>query len=79
MEKFIVEDIPAVLWGEPSAKIYIYVHGKHGYKEWNDKQVQMIREGHGKYILKYQGRDVCGTRKSVEKRNGEYVIHDNHY
>ena len=32
MEKFIVEDIPAVLWGEPSAKIYIYVHGKHGYK-----------------------------------------------
>ena len=27
----------------------------------------------------YQGRDVRGTRKSVEKRNGEYVIHDNHY
>ena len=55
------------------------VWSKHGYKEWNDKQVQMIREGHGKYILKYQGRDVRGTRKSVEKRNGEYVIHDNHY
>ena len=52
---------------------------KHGYKEWNDKQVQMIREGHGKYILKYQGRSVCGTRKSVEKKDGEYVIHDNHY
>ena len=34
MEKFIVEDIPAVLWGEPSDKIYIYVHGKHGYKEY---------------------------------------------
>ena len=51
---------------------------KHGYKEWHDKQVQMIKEGHGKYILKYQGRDVRGTRKSVEKRNGEYVIHDNH-
>ena len=34
MEKFIVEDIPAVLWGEPSAKIYIYVHGKQGYKEY---------------------------------------------
>ena len=28
MEKFIVEDIPAVLLGEPSDKIYIYVHGK---------------------------------------------------
>ena len=34
MEKFIVEDIPAVLLGEPSAKIYIYVHGKQGYKEY---------------------------------------------
>ena len=36
MEKFIVEDIPAVLWGEPSAKIYIYVHGKQGYKTVSD-------------------------------------------
>ena len=34
MEKFIVEDIPAVLLGEPSDKIYIYVHGKQGYKEY---------------------------------------------
>ena len=34
MEKFIVEDIPAVLCGEPSAQIYIYVHGKQGYKEY---------------------------------------------
>ena len=34
MEKCVVEGIPAVLWGEPSAKIYIYVHGKHGYKEY---------------------------------------------
>ena len=24
MEKFVVEDIPAVLWGEPSTKIYIW-------------------------------------------------------
>ena len=42
------------------------------------KQVQMIREGHGKYILKYQGRDVRGTRMSVKKKDGEYIIHDNH-
>lgn len=52
---------------------------EYGRKEWNDKQVQMIREGHGKYILKCQGRDVRGTRKSVEKKDGEYVIHDNHH
>ena len=51
----------------------------HGYAEWKDKHLQMIREGHGKYILKYQGRDVRGMRKSVEKKDGEYVIHDNHY
>ena len=47
---------------------------EHGCKEWQDKQVQMIKEGHGKYILKYQGRDVRGTRMSVEKKDGEYVI-----
>ena len=52
---------------------------KHGFVEWKDKHVQMIKEGHGKYILKYQGRNVCGTRKSVEKKNGNYLIHDNHY
>ena len=52
---------------------------KHGFVEWKDKCVQMIKEGHGKYILKYQGRNVCGTRKSVEKKNGNYLIHDNHY
>ena len=34
MEKFVVEDIPAVMWGEPSDKICIYVHGKQGYKEY---------------------------------------------
>lgn len=52
---------------------------KHGFVEWKDKHVQMIKEGHGKYILKYHGRNVCGTRKSVEKKNGNYLIHDNHY
>ena len=50
-----------------------------GYAEWKDKHIQMIKEGHGKYVLKYQGRDVRGTRKSVEKKDGQYVVHDNHY
>ena len=52
---------------------------EYGFAEWKDKQVQMIKEGHGKYILKYQGRNLRGTRKSVEKKDGEYVIYDNHY
>ena len=44
MEKFIVEDIPAVLWGEPSAKIYIYVHGKQGYKEYAEAFAKVAEE-----------------------------------
>ena len=34
MKKIVAEGIPAVLWGGPSDKIYIYVHGKQGYKEY---------------------------------------------
>ena len=33
-EKFSIDGIPAVLWGVPSDKVYIYVHGKQGYKEY---------------------------------------------
>lgn len=33
-EKFSIDGIPAVLWGVPSDKIYIYVHGKQGDKEY---------------------------------------------
>lgn len=32
-EYFKIENIPAILWGENSEKIYIYVHGKNGNKE----------------------------------------------
>lgn len=31
MEKCSIEGVPAVLWGVPSDKIYIYIHGKQGY------------------------------------------------
>ena len=44
MEKFAVEGIPAVLWGEPSAKIYIYVHGKQGYKEYAEAFAKVAEE-----------------------------------
>ena len=33
-EKFSIDGIPAVLWGVPYDKVYIYVHGKQGYKEY---------------------------------------------
>lgn len=32
-EKLYVNNIPAIIWGEPSEKAYIYVHGKMSYKE----------------------------------------------
>ena len=44
MEKFIVEYIPAVLLGEPSDKIYIYVHGKQGYKEYAEAFAKVAEE-----------------------------------
>ena len=31
--KIIINNIPAILWGEPSEKIYIFVHGKMSQKE----------------------------------------------
>ena len=44
MEKIAVEGIPAVLWGEPSDKIYIYVHGKQGYKEYAEAFAKVAEE-----------------------------------
>lgn len=32
-EKLFVNNIPAIVWGEPSDKAYVYVHGKMSYKE----------------------------------------------
>lgn len=33
MERITINDIPAVIYGKPSDKVYLYVHGKSGYKE----------------------------------------------
>ncbi|MGL4773558.1 MAG: alpha/beta hydrolase [Clostridium sp.] len=32
-KRIIIENIPAIVWGQPSHKVYIYVHGKMGCKE----------------------------------------------
>ena len=29
-----IKDIPAIIWGEKSEKVYIYVHGKMSRKEY---------------------------------------------
>ena len=33
IERIMIKNIPALLFGEDSDKIYIYIHGKHGNKE----------------------------------------------
>jgi alpha-beta hydrolase superfamily lysophospholipase len=33
MEKFKIQGIPAIVYGEPSEKLYLFVHGKNGFKE----------------------------------------------
>ena len=32
-KKFLIDHIPAILLGEPSDKIYLFVHGQDGNKE----------------------------------------------
>ena len=32
-ERILVSGIPAIIWGEPSKKVYLHVHGKMSRKE----------------------------------------------
>lgn len=33
-QKFIINNIPVIIWGNESKKVYIYVHGKMSCKEY---------------------------------------------
>ena len=33
-QKFMLGDIPAILWGEDSNRVYVHVHGKMSRKEY---------------------------------------------
>ena len=78
MEKFIVEDIPAVLWGEPSDKIYIYVHGKQGYKEYaegfaevaEDKGYQTLSFDLPKHGERKDKPEPCDIWQGISGRTG---------
>ena len=78
MEKFIVEDIPAVLWGEPSDKIYIYVHGKQGYKEYaesfaevaEDKGYQTLSFDLPKHGERNDAPEPCDIWQGISGRTG---------
>lgn len=32
-KKILINKVPAIIWGGPSEKIYLYIHGQGGYKE----------------------------------------------
>lgn len=59
-----IDDIPAILWGETSEKIYIHVHGKMGRKE-NAEQFTKIAENKGYQTLSFDlpehGERTCNS------------------
>ena len=32
-EHLNIKNIPAIIWGDTSSKVYLYIHGQGGYKE----------------------------------------------
>lgn len=47
-----IGDIPAIIWGEPSEKVYIHVHGKMSRKEYAE-QFAVIAEQKGYQTLSF--------------------------
>lgn len=43
-EKFSIGAIPSILWGEPSEKIFIHVHGKMSRKEYAESFAAVVQE-----------------------------------
>lgn len=43
-KKLIIDGIPAILWGKPSRKIYIHVHGKMSRKEYAERFAEIAEE-----------------------------------
>lgn len=51
-QKFILGDIPAILWGEDSNRVYVHVHGKMSRKEYAESFVA-IAETKGYQTLSF--------------------------
>jgi hypothetical protein len=51
-ERLWIDDIPAILWGKTSEKIYIYVHGKMSRKEYAE-QFALIADSKGYQTLSF--------------------------
>lgn len=51
-EKFNIGTIPAIIWGEPSERIFIHVHGKMSRKEYAESFAAIAQE-HGYNTLSF--------------------------
>lgn len=51
-EMIYIEGIPSILWGKPSSKLYIHVHGKMSKKEYAE-QFAKIAESKGYQTLSF--------------------------
>lgn len=43
-KKITIDNIPAIIWGEESEKVYIYVHGKMSCKEYAEKFAEIAEK-----------------------------------
>lgn len=73
MKKFMLNHIPAVLYGEPSDKVFLYVHGRDGNKEVAVSFYQMIKEK-GWQVLSIDLPKHGERLESVEKFNPWMIV-----
>ncbi|MBQ5331810.1 MAG: alpha/beta hydrolase [Oscillospiraceae bacterium] len=74
-EKISIDGIPAILWGKPSQKIYIHVHGKMSRKEYARRFAE-IAEAKGWQTLSFdlpEHGERTDTAYRCDIRNG---MHD---
>lgn len=72
MEKLTIDGIPAVIWGEPSQKAYLYVHGKLSSKDAAAVFAQIAQEK-GFQVLSFdlpQHGDRAETSERCDIWNG---------
>lgn len=73
MKKFMLNHIPAVLYGEPSDKVFLYVHGRDGNKEVAVSFYQMAKAA-GWQVLSIDLPKHGERLESAEKFNPWMIV-----
>ena len=73
MKTFMLNHIPAVLYGEPSDKVFLYVHGRNGNKEVAVSFYQMVKEA-GWQVLSIDLPKHGERQESTEKFNPWTIV-----